>query len=40
VVSLSGTRDSMPHLEKLTHDSNSEVAQEAIRALKNLQARL
>jgi HEAT repeat protein len=40
VVSVSGNRDSMPHLEKLTHDPDTSVAQEAIRALKNLQARL
>ena len=40
VVSVSGNRESMQHLEKLSRDSNPEVAQEAIRALKNLQARL
>ena len=40
VISISGNKDSMPHLEKLTHDPNPKVAQEAIRALKNLQARL
>jgi len=40
VVSINGNQESMAHLEKLTHDSNGEVAQEAIRALKNLQARL
>ncbi len=40
IISLSGTRESMEHIEKLTHDSNADVAQEAIRALKNLQARI
>jgi HEAT repeat protein len=40
VISLSGTRESMDHLEKATHDSNPAVAQEALRALKNLQARI
>jgi hypothetical protein len=30
----------MEHLEKATHDSNADVAQEALRALKNLQARI
>ena len=40
VISLSGTRESMEHLEKATHDSNPAVAQEALRALKNLQARI
>ena len=40
VISISGNKDSMPRLEKLTHDPNQKVAQEAIRALKNLQARL
>ena len=40
IVSINGNQESMAHLEKLTHDPNSEVAQEAIRALKNLQARL
>jgi HEAT repeat protein len=40
IVSINGNKESMAHLEKLTHDPNSQVAQEAIRALKNLQARL
>ena len=40
VISISGNKESMPHLERLTHDPNPKVAQEAIRALKNLQARL
>lgn len=40
VISISGNEQSMSHLEKLTHDRDLEVAQEAVRALKNLQARL
>lgn len=40
VISISGNRGSLPHLEKLTHDTDPKVAQSAIRALRNLQARL
>lgn len=40
VLSVSGTRDSLPYLEQLTHDPEPAVAQAAIRAMKNLQARL
>ena len=40
IVSINGNQESMAHLEKLSHDPNGEVAQAAIRALKNLQARL
>ena len=40
VISVSGNRESLPHLERLTHDADSKVAQVAIRALRNLQARL
>jgi HEAT repeat protein len=40
VISINGNKESMAHLEKLTHDSDTDVAREAIRALKNLQARL
>ena len=40
VISVSGNRESLPHLEKLTHDADSRVAQAAIRAMRNLQARL
>lgn len=40
IVAINGNKESMPHLEKLTHDSDDSVAQEAMRALKNLQARL
>jgi HEAT repeat protein len=40
IISVSGTRESMEHLEKATRDSNPDVAQEALRALKNLQARI
>ena len=40
VISVSGDRQSLPHLERLTHDADFKVAQAAIRALRNLQARL
>jgi HEAT repeat protein len=40
VFSISGDRDSLPPLEKLSQDSDSEVAQEGLRAVKNLRARL
>ena len=40
VLSLSGTSESVSHLEKLTHDPEPKVAQAAIEAIKNLQARL
>jgi HEAT repeat protein len=40
VVASSGTRESVPHLERLTNDADTRVAQAAIRELKNLQARL
>ena len=40
VLSVSGTEQSVPHLEKLTHDPEPKVAQAAIQAMKNLQARL
>ena len=40
VVSISGTQESVSHLEKLTHDMEPSVAQAAIEALKALQARL
>ena len=40
VISMSGTKDGIPHLERATKDADSRVAQAAITALKNLQARL
>jgi hypothetical protein len=40
VVSRSGTRESAPHLERLTKDPDPRVAEAAITALKTLQARL
>jgi HEAT repeat protein len=40
VVAWSGTRESLPYLEKLSQDPNTQVAQAAIQAMKNLQARL
>jgi HEAT repeat protein len=39
VMARSGDKDDVPQLEKLTHDADPEVAQEGLRALKNLQAR-
>jgi hypothetical protein len=39
-VAISGTADSLPYLEQLSHDPNPEVAQEAIQAAKSLKARL
>jgi HEAT repeat protein len=40
VMAWSGTRESVPYLERLSQDANTEVAQAAIQAMKNLQARL
>jgi HEAT repeat protein len=40
VVSRSGDADSVAHLQRLTNDSDPQVAEAAIRELKNLQARL
>jgi HEAT repeat protein len=40
VLSISGTQESVSHLEKLTHDPETNVAQAAIEAMKALQARL
>ena len=40
VLSVSGNKDSLPYLEKLTHDPEPRVARAAIEALKTLQARL
>jgi HEAT repeat protein len=39
VLGRSGDRDSLPHLEKLQNDSDLEVAQEAVRAVRSLRAR-
>ena len=39
VLSRSGTKKSISHLEKLTHDSEPRVARAAIEAIKTLQAR-
>ena len=39
VLSVSGTKESVSHLEKLTHDPEPKVAQAAIQAMNNLQAR-
>ena len=40
VVARSGTRESEPHLERLTRDTNPKVAEAALRELNNLRARL
>ena len=40
VFAQSGDRDSIPVLESLSQDSSNDVSQEALRALKNLRARL
>ena len=39
VVARSGTRESEPHLERLTRDTNPKVAEAALRELSNLRAR-
>jgi HEAT repeat protein len=39
VMARSGDKGDAPQLEKLSHDSDPEVAQEGLRALRNLQAR-
>jgi HEAT repeat protein len=40
VMASSGDRDSLPPLEKVSQDTDVDVAQEGLRALKNLRARL
>ncbi|HXA64833.1 MAG TPA: HEAT repeat domain-containing protein [Bryobacteraceae bacterium] len=40
ILAQSGDRDSIPALERLSKDSDQEVAQEGLRGLKNLRARL
>jgi len=40
VLSTSGDKESVAYLEKLSRDSDPEVAQEGLRAMRNLQARL
>ena len=39
VMARSGDKSDAPQLEKLSHDADPEVAQEGLRALRNLQAR-
>ncbi len=39
VLARSGDQESIPHLEKLSNDRDADVAQEGLRALRNLQAR-
>ncbi len=40
VLGRSGDKDTVPHLEKLSNDSNGDVAQAGLRALRTLRARL
>jgi HEAT repeat protein len=40
ILARSGDKDSLPALEKTSHDTDPEVAQEGVRALQNLRARL
>jgi HEAT repeat protein len=40
ILSRSGDRDSLPYLESLSVDTDTEVAQEGIRSLRSLRARL
>ncbi len=40
VLAVSGDKGSVAHLEKLSRDTDPEVAQEGLRAMRNLQARL
>jgi HEAT repeat protein len=39
VLARSGDQESIPHLQKLSHDPDADVAQEGLRALRTLQAR-
>jgi HEAT repeat protein len=39
VLGRSGDKDSIPHLEKVSNDPDNEVAQEGLRAVRNLEAR-
>jgi HEAT repeat protein len=39
VLGRSGDKESLPYLEKVSNDTDNEVAQEGIRAVRNLQAR-
>jgi hypothetical protein len=40
VLSASGDSDSVPYLDKASHDTDNDVAQEGLRALRSLRARL
>ena len=40
VLARSGGKDSVPYLEKLSHDGDDQVAEEGLRALRTLKARL
>jgi HEAT repeat protein len=39
VLGRSGDQESIPHLQKLSNDTDSEIAQEGLRAIRNLQAK-
>ena len=40
VAALSGSKDAVPYLDKLSHDSDVQVAEEGLRALRTLKARI
>jgi len=40
ILARSGDKESLPSLEKVSHDTDPDVAQEGVRALQNLRARL
>ncbi len=40
ILAVTGDRDAEPHVEKISRDSDQKVAEEGLRALKNLRARL
>jgi len=40
ILAVSGDADSVPYLDKTSHDADNDVAQEGLRALRSLRARL
>ncbi|MDQ6704782.1 MAG: HEAT repeat domain-containing protein [Acidobacteriota bacterium] len=40
ILAISGDRNTIPHLEKVSRDKDEQIAAEGLRALRNLQARL
>ena len=40
ILARSGDQESVPYLQKLSNDTDADIAQEGVRALRNLQARL